>query len=51
MPSARTRAPVVPAKAKAALEILFNDPKTDYAAAAQAVGISTHKLIRWSGRK
>jgi hypothetical protein len=44
MPSARTRAPPVPAKAKAALEILFNDPKTDYAAAAQTVGISTHKL-------
>jgi hypothetical protein len=39
MPPAKHRAPIVPAKVKVALDLLFNDPNADLASAAAAVGI------------
>jgi hypothetical protein len=44
MPNAKHREPIVPKKVKAALEILFTDPKNDLIAAATAAGMKPHKL-------
>jgi hypothetical protein len=44
MPPAKHRAPVVPAKVKVALDLLFNDPAADLASAAAAVGLPTNRL-------
>jgi hypothetical protein len=44
MPPAKHRTPVVPAKVKVALDLLFNDPNADLASAAAAVGMPTNRL-------
>jgi hypothetical protein len=44
MPPAEHRTPVVPAKVKVALDLLFNDPNADLASAAEAVGMPTNRL-------
>jgi hypothetical protein len=44
MPPAKHRTPVVPAKVKVALDLLFNDPNADLASAAVAVGMPTNRL-------
>jgi hypothetical protein len=44
MPPAKHRTPVVPAKVKVALDLLFNDPNADLASAASAVGMLTNRL-------
>jgi hypothetical protein len=44
MPNAKHRTPVVPAKVKTAVEHLFDDPKSDLAAAAAHAGLSTYRL-------
>jgi hypothetical protein len=44
MPPAKHRTPVVPAKVKVALDLLFNDPSADLESAAAAVGMPTNRL-------
>jgi hypothetical protein len=44
MPPAKHRTPLVPAKVKVALDLLFNDPNADLASAAEAVGMPTNRL-------
>jgi hypothetical protein len=44
MPNAKHRTPVVPAKVKVALDLLFNDPSADLESAAAAVGMPTNRL-------
>jgi hypothetical protein len=44
MPNAKHRTPVVPAKVKVALDLLFNDPTADLAKAAAAVDMPTNRL-------
>jgi hypothetical protein len=44
MPNAKHRTPIVPAKVKVALDLLFNDPNADLAKAAAAVGMPTNRL-------
>jgi hypothetical protein len=44
MPPAKHRTPMVPAKVKVALDLLFNDPNADLASAAEAVGLPTNRL-------
>jgi hypothetical protein len=44
VPLAKHRTPIVPAKVKVALDLLFNDPSADLAKAASAVGMPTARL-------
>jgi hypothetical protein len=44
MPSAKKREPSVPAKVKAAVEHLFENPRADLAEAAKVAGITTYAL-------
>jgi hypothetical protein len=44
MPNAKHRTPVVPAKVKVALDLLFNDPNADLASGAAAVDMPTNRL-------